>query len=166
MTVPAVVVVAVVLNGALLPTISPARLAGGQVFAPLDPIVDRIASRSELAPSGQDVLLERAGRRVTVPVAWTAGGTAYVALAPVVRALGGRARYDGRSHTLLVDVPDDGPIRTPAPFTGGSAAPVRLFAPGVAPVVTPAPGGPATGAPAPRRTPIPAVPSQPVVDPG
>jgi len=157
------IVVTIVLNGAIVASFAPAQLAGGRVVAPLTPVIAKMASRIVYVQENHEILIERATRRIAVPALFEADGTSYVLLAPVVRALGGTTNYDGRTHTLAVDFADERVMMTPAPFdpSAPQASPRVLFTPEPLP---PTPRPIDTGAPRPRRTAIPVIPSQPVIE--
>jgi len=157
-------IVTIVINGAIVSSAAPGRIVGGRVAAPVSPIVVRLASQVAYTPETATVAVERDGRRIVVPVIFTENGIPYVALAPLVRGLGGSAVFDAPTKTLAIALGSGGPIETSAPFNpqGPTVAPTTVFTP--APSAAPR-RAPETGVPHPRRTAIPATPSQPVVPP-
>ncbi|MFN2460460.1 MAG: hypothetical protein ABR591_07215 [Candidatus Velthaea sp.] len=154
------VVVTIVVNGAIVPSFAPARIVEGRVVGPVAPVVARLASRAAYFPADGTVLIERASRRILVPVSFIADDAPYVPLARVVRALGGTAVFDARTKTLSIVLTDDGEVATPAPFDphAPQVTPTSLFTPEPP---RPTPRVIETGRPVPRRTAIPAIPSQP-----
>lgn len=154
--------VSVVVNGSLVPSSTPARIAAGRVVAPLAPIVTALATRITLAPDGASVIIDRADRRITVPVALTADAMPFVELAHVVRALGGYVQFDPVSKTIAIVLFNSGVVTTPVPFDPRTpqVTPTMVFTPEPP---KPTPRAIETGVPVPRRTAIPVVPSQPVI---
>jgi hypothetical protein len=166
--------VLILLNGAVVASVPPARLLFGRVMAPVTAAVTRWSDRT--AVEGNTITIERDGRRCVLRVAVDAlncdgrerasgvapfgrAGVAFVPLAAVVRALGGSAAYDARTRTLALDFPPARTLERPTPFDAAAAAVTPLPVPAQAP--TAAPPGPLTlGSPLPRRTAIPAVPSR------
>jgi hypothetical protein len=152
--------VTVVVNGAIVSGSAPARVVAGRVVTPLGPIVVSLASRVQYAPDARTVTIDHAGRRIVVPIVFVEDAIPYVAVGPIVAAMGGSAIFDSPSKTLLVTLPESGVI-TPAPLVGVPAAgetPSTRLSP--APFVTPRAGE--TPLPRPRRTAIPVTPSEPV----
>ncbi|GAC1418570.1 MAG: hypothetical protein NVSMB5_10070 [Candidatus Velthaea sp.] len=154
------VVVTIILNGAIVPSFAPARLCRGRVLAPLSSIVARMVTRTVYLPGSHSILIQRSSQQIVVAVAFVADGVPYVPLAPIVHAFGGAAAYDARSHTLSIALDGEREVETPAPFDPGApqASPTVLFTPEPP---KPTPRAVDTGAPRPRRTAIPVVPSQP-----
>jgi len=147
----AALLVAVIVDGTLVPSAPPAMLSDGRVMAPLD-VVARLADAVEDA--GGAIVARRGGRACRAPTA-VVGGQPVVALAPLARCLGAQhIAWDGVTKTLAVVV--DGPltVRTMAPFDPAAprAAPTIVFTPEPAP---PTPRVISTGSPRPRRTAIP-----------
>jgi len=144
----------VLVDGSPLRAYARAYIANGRVFAPVDPLLTRLADR--LWFEGDTLIVQRGGRRVRVPVA---GGPAaaldgaYVPAGPVLAELGVAARYDSATHRLLVRVGEREIVATPTPFNPAApaVAPTELFTPSPAP--TPRPVW--TGSPLPRRTALP-----------
>jgi hypothetical protein len=153
-------IVTIVLNGAIVPSFAPARISFGRVMGPLAPVVTRLASRVAYVPGDATVVIEHATRRITVPVRLFEGDVPYVALAPVIRALGGTATFDARTKTMAIVLADERPVESPLPFDRSvpQVTPTAVFTP-EPPRATPRAID--TSNPVPRRTAIPAVPSQP-----
>lgn len=152
--------VTIVVNGTIVPSSTPARIVAGRVVAPLSPIVVRLAARTAYERTGGSVTIERDGVRFVVPVVYVEDGQPYVELGPVVRGIGGSAAFDSASKTLTIAVDSGGAIATPAPFDPAApqVSPTVVFTPRPPP---PTPRSTETGAPRPRRTAIPVLPSQP-----
>ena len=129
-----------------------ARVVDGRVYAPLSLLrllVDRMWFE------GGAVVIERAGRRVHVPLSLRSQGdadTSSVALGPLLRALGDDVRYDARTHVFEVRTPPAVPVVPATPYDGGPLPARSVFTP--EPVPTPRPEW--SGSPLPRRTPLPA----------
>lgn len=143
--------VAVVVDGMLVPSAPPATLSDGRVVAPLD-VVARIAERVDVAPDGV-ISAQRGTHRC---VARPRGATpALVLLAPLARCLGARdVHWD--SPTKMLALFFDGPvtIRTLPPFDPNAprVSPTTVFTPEPGP---PTPRAIVSGSPRPRRTAIP-----------
>ena len=153
--------ITVVVNGSIVAGAAPARIVGGRVVAPLTPVVVRLATRVSYDPATATVSIQRGTTRIVVPVAFVENDEPYIALAPVVQRLGGNALFDGRTKTLVINVELIDPIATPQPYLTPSPD-------GSTPVLSPAPALPTprdvqSTEPRPRRTAIPAAPSEPVV---
>jgi hypothetical protein len=157
--------VAVVLNGAIVPSFAPAELDAGRVVAPLETIVAALSTSASYAPGARAIELVRDGRRFEAGVVRVRDGTPYVLLAPLVRELGGSVQFDTKTKTIAIALPRDRTLRTPAPFDprAPQVSPAALFTPEPP---RPTPRAVATGVPQPRRTAIPAVPSWPLQAPG
>jgi len=157
--------VAVVLNGAILPSFAPAELDAGRVVAPLETIVAALSTSATYAPGARAIELVRDGHRFEVAVVCVRDGTPYVLLAPLVRELGGSVRFDTQTKTIAISLTRDRRLGTPAPFDprAPQVAPTTIFTPEPP---RPTPRAVATGVPQPRRTAIPAVPSWPLQPPG
>ena len=160
----AFIVVTVVLGGISLPSSQPAWVSrDGFVYAPIDPIVRRIAERVQVDPQGGTVTFERNGRygvvRPPVDVIAEPDGTIYVRLGTVVRDLGGSASFDAVRKVVTIEMPAPSPVTTATPFNPAnpSVAPTMVFTPQPVPTPRPTP----SGIPQPRRTPVPVVPSYP-----
>ncbi len=153
-------VVTIVVNGTIVTSSSPARIRSGRVVAPLTPIVVRLVSRAVYAPATSSVEIERNGTRMVVRVAFVENNVPYVELAPIVRGIGGNAAFDAPTKTFAVVLAPGGPIATPWPFDPAAprVQPTTVFTPSPPPA---APRSIETGVPRPRRTAIPALPSQP-----
>lgn len=146
--------VAILVDGRPLASYVRAYVAGGRVFAPVAPLMTRLADR--VWYEGGTLVIERGTRRVRVRLAEAFpdqfDGT-YVAVGPVLRALGASLCWEPKSRRLTVGLPLRGGIATPTPFdpAAPSAPPAAVFTP--SPPVTPRPVW--TGSPLPRRTPLP-----------
>lgn len=129
-----------------------AYVVDGRVFAPLEPVLLRLADRAWI--EGSTLVIQRDGRSVRVLLP---GGqrseSAYVAIGPLVRRLGDTIAYDARRRVLEVWTVAP-TVTAPTPFEAAapSAPPSEVFTP--APVSTPRPVW--SGPPLPRRTPLPA----------
>ena len=157
-------VVTIVVNGLLVPSSAPPRIDAGHVFVPLAPVVTGLATRATIHPDDGTVVIERADRRITVPVVFVEGAVPYLRFATLVQALGGTVHFDAATKTLEVVLHETTSLATPLPFDprAPQVAPTTIF--------TPEPPKPTprvifTGPPVPRRTPIPARPSWPVIPP-
>ncbi len=150
------------MNGAIVSSFLPARIVEGHVVAPVTPIVAGLAGRVVYAASRPPtVQIERDARRIVVPVAFVEHGMPFVELVPVVRGIGGSVSFDAPTKTLAIVLDAATAIATMPPFDP------RLPQPPAREVFTPSPRpepsrGIATGVPRPRRTAIPAIPSEPV----
>ncbi len=146
--------VTVLIDGRPLRAYARAYIANGRVFAPVDPLLTRLADR--LWFEDNTLVVQRGERRVRVPVV---GGPsvaldgAYVAAGPALQQLGVAARYDVATRRLFVDVGERESIASPTPFNASApvVAPTAVFTPSPAP--TPRPMW--TGSPMPRRTALP-----------
>jgi hypothetical protein len=158
----AAALVTIVLNGAIVPSFAPAQILDGRVVGPLVPVVARMCARVRYHDGDRTAVIDRAGRELTVPVAFVADGVPYVALVPVVRAFGGTAVFDAQAKTLAIALAEETQIMTPAPFDSSvpQVVPTMIFTPEPA-SPTPRATLPATAVPVPRRTAIPATPSEP-----
>ncbi len=144
--------VAVVLDGRLVASASPARLIGNVVHGPFAPFAAALAQRISVDPASGAVTFERAGKRVTMTVPPGELGSTLFPLAAAARALGDSVRYDASSRTLSIWQPAPGPVATMTPFAAGAGPPVPLAT--FTPTVLPTPRPALTGIPQPRRTPI------------
>jgi hypothetical protein len=146
--------VTVRLDGLPLPSYVHAYVADGRVYAPVRPLVAKLADR--LWFDGNVLVIVRDGRTVRVPMqARTpdALDSAFVAIAPVLRAMGESVSYNAGERALDVRSARADGITQPQPFTPGPSSPPRVvFTPD--PVPTPKPVW--SGSPLPRRTPLPA----------
>lgn len=157
-----IIVVTVVFHGLPIAALHPAYVKDGTVFAPLQPIVEKIA-RSTSVDAGGDVTVTRGNRTARLRIGRGAyelnDGTVYVPLARVVRVLGGSVDYDPVRRVAAILMPEAGALSTPSPYdrAAPTVAPTAVFTPQptVAPRATP------SGTARPRRTPVPVVPSYP-----
>ncbi|HYL27582.1 MAG TPA: hypothetical protein VEW74_07085 [Candidatus Nitrosotalea sp.] len=146
--------VTVLIDGRPLPEYVRAYVAGGRVFAPVDPLLTRLADRLWTADGW--LVAERDGRRVRVRLEPSFHGqldAAYFPAGPALRALGVAVRYEPELRRLTVVLPARAAIASPSPFEAAapSVAPSSVFTP--APPQTPRPIW--TGTPLPRRTALP-----------
>ncbi len=145
----------VVLNGTPVRSYNQPYIAGGRIMAPLEPYVTAIARTIEYDGRALIVRLGDLFAQVPMNTAPPPGGyqSVYVPLAPIMRTLGARVRFDTVTQTLYVETPRAG-FATPTPFNPSvpQAAPTPVFTP--APAQTPRPS--VSGTPLPRRTPVPA----------
>ncbi|MDQ2680639.1 MAG: hypothetical protein M3Y21_06415 [Candidatus Eremiobacteraeota bacterium] len=142
------------LNGAIVRSYDPPYLLRGHVVAPVMPFLTRVATR--VAYANGRLLLWREGHVARIRIApdqAIALQSAYVEIAPILRALGESVSFDGAHHVLTVRTPPSPPIHLPSPFDPQipQVLPTVIFTP--TPPVTPKPIF--TGVPRPRRTPIP-----------
>ncbi len=160
MLVPAAVTI--VINGSIVSSSAPARMAGGRVISPLTPVIARLGSRVVYDPKRRTVTIERNGEQIVVPVILIDDDAPYIEVGRVVTGLGGSATFDSRTRTLAIVMSEAAPIATPTAYRG-------TFSSGAAPLATPhvLPVPPPVGGamPQPRRTAIPALPSEPVASP-
>lgn len=159
-------IVTVVLDGRTIEASQPAHLAGGVTVAPLVPFVREVAERVERSADGTRVRIVRGTRAVVVRLAPEAEGNSIAAILPVdgariplalvARGLGANVAYDGRTHTLAIDlVPEPLATMTFVPYLAPPPGSVPTFAPPSTPAPRPTATATATGFPHPRRTPIP-----------
>jgi len=151
---PLAVAVTVLLDGRPVAAYARAYVAAGRTYAPLAPYVTRIADRLEYRAG--TLVIDRGARYARVAlrsVTPDALDRQYVAIAPILRALGESVRYDSKARAVDVRTPQTASVATPVPFDPFAAqvAPHVVFTP--APIPTPRPvwHGPAM----PRRTPLP-----------
>jgi hypothetical protein len=129
---------------------------------PVTPVLIRLASRIAYDAAGGIVTLDRGPVHIVVAVVFVdGGGVPFVEVGPVARALGESAAFDPVSKTLAISIAADGAIATPSPYVPGApqVAPTTIFTAAPPP---PTPHATPSGIPHPRRTAIPAQPSQPV----
>lgn len=148
------VALTLLLDGRPVRSYEPLYLAGGRVLGPVDPFLTRVADR--IAYSGGFAIFTRDGRNVRVRLISMppAGLTqTYVALVPLLRALGESVRLDSVTATLDVRTPAGVGVGTLGPFDPRARVepPRTVFTP--VPVPTDRPVW--NGTPRPRRTPIP-----------
>jgi hypothetical protein len=126
----------------------------GRVYAPLSPLVTRLADRVWF--DGPDAIIQRDGHRIRVKSAAVDPAAlhgVYVAVGPVLRALGATVRYEPSGHRLAVQLAEHTVVALPTSFNPRepSPMPTAVFTPAVVP--TPRPIW--TGSPLPRRTGLP-----------
>ena len=159
-------IVTVVLDGRTIDASEPARLAGGVTVGPIVPFVRDVADRIERSVDGTHVRIVRGTREVVVRLAPEAGGnsidanlpfdSARIPLAVVARELGASVAYDGRSHTLAIELaPAPLATMTFVPYVAPPPGSVPTFVPPATPAPRATPTATATTIPHPRRTPIP-----------
>jgi hypothetical protein len=142
------------IDGRPLPAYVRAYLSDGRVYAPVAPLLIRLADRFWF--EGDALIVERGDCRVRIalipPYRGELAGT-YVPAGPILRALGVVVRYDAPSHRLMVTVSARRVVASPTPFNPAvpSVAPSAVFTP--TPPTTPRPIW--TGSPMPRRTGLP-----------
>ena len=145
--------VTVSLDGRPLPSYVRAYVADGRVFAPVRPLLSRLADR--LWFEGNVLVIVRDGRTVRIPLGARtpdALDSAFVTIVPVLQALGESVSYDARLRLLDVRTTRSYGIATEPPFVPGpSSSPRVVFTP--EPIATPRPVW--SGSPLPRRTPLP-----------
>jgi hypothetical protein len=144
--------VAISIDGRRLAQYVSAYESGGRVYAPLSPLLRRLADA--VWWDGSTLVVRRSGRELRVPFAktgWASPQTAYVPVGPILRFLGDSVRYDARRHALDVRTPAPAAIATPTPYLPQTQTPRDVFTP--SPVITPKPVW--SGSPLPRRTPLP-----------
>lgn len=148
------VALTLLLDGRPVRSYEPLYLTRGRVLGPVDPFLTRVADR--IAYAGGFAILTRGARNVRVRLA--AGppsnlSQTYVALVPLLRALGESVRLDPANETLEVRTPAGAGIAAQGPYDDRvrAIAPRVVFTP--SPVPTDRPTW--TGTPRPRRTPIP-----------
>ena len=114
-------------------------------MAPVDPYLTGLCASVEL--DGTKIIVRRGDRFTQAALV---GG--YVALAPVLRALGAQVTYDARARALLIHM-SAAPFATPTPITRAvpQVSPGAVFTPLPSPTEKPA----VTAKPLPRRTPLP-----------
>lgn len=151
---PLAATITVLLDGHRIAAYGPAYVVDGRTYAPLAPYVTRMADR--VSYDGRVLVLSRGERRAILrlePVAPDALDRQYVALAPVLRALGVTVRYDGATKTVEVGTPPLVAVESPAPFDplAPQVQPHVVFTPAPLPAPPIVWHGPAV----PRRTPLP-----------
>lgn len=143
--------VTMLVDGRPLPTYFRAYVVDGRVFAPLEPVLLRLADRAWI--EGSTLVVERDGRsvRVLLPGGSRSEG-AYVAVGPLIRGLGDAIAFDARRRLLEVWT-GSALVTTPTPYDAAAptSPPRPVFT--TEPVATPRPVW--SGPPLPRRTPLP-----------
>ncbi len=143
--------VTIAIDGRRLQQYVQAYAENGRVYAPVTPLLRRLADAAWW--DGTTLVVSRAGRqlRVRVPNAnWSHPQTAFFEVAPVLRFLGDSVRYDAPRRELDVRTPAASPLTTPTPYQAVPHTPRDVFTP--SPPVTPRPQW--NGSPLPRRTPL------------
>ncbi|HEY1680158.1 MAG TPA: hypothetical protein VGF98_00760 [Candidatus Tumulicola sp.] len=132
-----------------------AYVSAGRVYAPVSPLLRRLADGVWF--DGSTLTVRRAGRQLSVPLSgggWAAPQSAFVEIGPVLRFLGDLVHYDARSRQLDVRTPPPAPLDSATPYQQQPQAqqlPRAVFTPSPAPAMRPV----WTGSPLPRRTPLP-----------
>jgi hypothetical protein len=149
--------VTLTVDGRPLPAYVRAYVTEGRVFAPVSPLLTRLADR--VWSEDGALVIQRGSKhiRVTVrTVSPAALNTIYVMVAPILRALGASVRYEPAGRRLIVLTPQRSAVTSPTPYNPWvpAVAPSAVFT--TAPPATPRPVW--TGSPLPRRTPLPASP--------
>ena len=147
------VALTVILDGRPLHSYLPITLTHGHIVGPVEPYITRVADRIE--HQGPYTIFTRSTHHISLLlVPSVALSEATVPLAIVLRALGERVTYDPARYVLEVTTPV-ALLQSPQPFNvhEPQAPPTTIFTP--IPPVTPRPIW--TGAPRPRRTPIPLI---------
>lgn len=146
--------VTILINGAPVAAYIQPYLARGRTLAPVRPFATALAGR---VWSDRGVLVLQRGSR-TVRIRMVARmpdalDSAYIPIAPILRALGAQVRYDARRRVVEVRIGSAMPVAAPTPFNPSMRPlPLRaVFTP--VPVETERPRW--TGPAVPRRTPIP-----------
>lgn len=151
---PVAAAIVVLLEGRPVSAYAPAYVVAGRTYAPIVPYVSRLVDR--VGYEGNLLVLSRGARRAFLrlsPSAPDALDRRYVALAPVLRALGVSVQYDGRTHSVDLALPRPAEVASPEPFDplAPQAPPRVVFTPAPAPTPRIVWRGPAV----PRRTPLP-----------
>jgi hypothetical protein len=146
--------VGVLIDGRPLTAYVRAYVSGGHVYAPVAPLLTRLADRFWF--EGETFVVQRGGRSVRIRMTPQYRGeldAAFIPVGPVLAALGATVRYDSTAHRLMVRLPARTVVGSPTPFNPGvpSVAPSAVFTP--LPPATPRPIW--TGSPMPRRTGLP-----------
>ncbi|MHB1550838.1 MAG: hypothetical protein ACYCX6_06550 [Vulcanimicrobiaceae bacterium] len=147
--------VTLVVDGAIVPSYNRAYLAHGRVMATIDPVLTAVADRIEYV--GGTMIVSRGDRFAQIRLLRRPQpselANLYVAVAPILRALGEVVSYDPATRVLEVRPRSEALVALPTPFNPAvpEAPPSAVFTP--APIPTPRPIF--TGEPIPRRTPIP-----------
>jgi hypothetical protein len=149
--------VSIVVDGRPLAAYVRAYAFEGRIYAPVSPLLTRLADR--IWYEGDSLVIQRANTRVRVALTHGLVGQLngdFVAVGPVLRALGASVRYEPSARRLIVSISPRTLVASPTPFNPNapSASPGAVFTPTTPP--TPRPVW--TGSPLPRRTPLPAPP--------
>ena len=148
------VALTLLLDGRPVRSYEPLYLTRGRVLGPVDPFLTGVADR--IAYAGGFAIFARGDRSVRIRLAPgppSGLSQTYVALVPLLRALGERVRLDPASETLDVRSPGAPGIGAPGAFDprAPAVAPRPVFTPTPVPTARPV----WNGTPRPRRTPIP-----------
>lgn len=141
----------VLLDGRAVRAYVPVYLTDGHAVGPLDPFVTRLAGR--IGYDGDWLVLSTGSKTVRVRMKRRDPADlvrSYVALGPLLRALGASVALDRAHDTLSIISPRRRAIAMLEP-QAAQVSPRAVFTP--APVATPRPVW--TGKPVPRRTPLP-----------
>lgn len=147
----------VIVDGRPLAAYVHAYALDGRIYAPVSPLLTRLADR--VWSVGDSLVIQRGNVRVRVALAHALPEQLngdFVAVGPVLRALGAVVRYEPFARRLVVMVPARAVLASPTPFRPSvpSVGPNAVFTPTPSPTVRPL----WTGSPLPRRTPLPAPP--------
>lgn len=150
---PPVQAVTIIVDGHPVAAYARPFVQGGRAFAPIRPYVIALADRVRF--EGDVLVIARRGRvvRVLLPSASVSLASAYVAVAPLMRALGEQVWYDARRRAVEIATPPERAVGSAPPFNPNtpSIAPRSVFTPMPIPTLRPV----WSGSPEPRRTPIP-----------
>jgi hypothetical protein len=149
--------VSIVVDGRPLAAYVRAYEFEGRVYAPVSPLLTRLADR--VWSQGNTLVIVRGNARVRVALLHARAGPLdgdFVAVGPVLRALGASVQYEPAVRRLIVRVPSRAVVESPTPFnpSAPSVRPSAVFTPTLSP--TPRPVW--SGSPLPRRTPLPVPP--------
>ncbi|HEY3676599.1 MAG TPA: hypothetical protein VGK84_11465 [Candidatus Tumulicola sp.] len=139
-----------------------AYVAGGRVYAPVSPLLRRLADA--VWWEGSTLVVRRCDRQLRVKIPngnWASLQTSFVPIAPMVQFLGDAVTYDARTHEVDVRTAPARPLETPTPYAPVQQIPQPVFTP----VASPTPKPVWSGSPLPRRTPLPSNGSPPKVTP-
>jgi hypothetical protein len=151
------VLAAVIVDGALVPSIPPASILAGRVVGP-PRLIAAFADQVVIGTDG--TVIARRGALTCTAVPLSGADPPLVALAPLARCLGATVGWDARAHTLALAFGPEAALPTPTP--PGTPTPSTASPEPATPPPTASPRPVLSGAPMPRRTAIPAVPSWPV----
>jgi hypothetical protein len=126
--------------------------AAGHVYAPVSPLLRRLADA--VWWEGSTLVVRRGDRQLRVRLPngnWASLQTSYVPVGPMLKYLGDDVSYDAIKHELDIRTSPARPLESPTPYAPIQQIPQPVFTP-VAPT-TPKPVW--SGSPLPRRTPLP-----------